>query len=408
MYPFWYYKHEKKIKCATMVAVPMVAFIIGLLLPSPFSYKGQKMEDLVFSDTVFYCDNGARYEGKVLSGTRTRYGYGRLSFSNGTVYEGEWKEDKLPYGTRISRSSEYRGRFNEELQNDGFGIIEYSDEYISRKTKSKIPPNQIIKKYVGNWKEDSKDGVGRSFMADGSIEFGIYRNGVIDSPQVLHDISNAVYGIDVSHYQTDIDWNNLAFYCDESGNLQVQENTNSSRLLPVTFVYLKATEGVSITDKTYSVRSIEADRHGIVKGAYHFFHLKSDIDEQVKKFIETVSWVEGDLPPALDIECDEEIKEMGDEVLIDMTMKWLTAVEAHYHVKPIIYAREEIMRMLLRDSRFKDYMFWIAKPSSTPSQNWTIWQLSHKGKIRGCNGYVDINKFNGDYSSFEKIFNTKK
>ena len=42
---------------------------------------------------------------------------------------------------------------------------------------------------------------------------------------------------------------------------------------PIFFVYLKATEGATVKDETYIKRAVQADRHGIAKGAYHFLHL---------------------------------------------------------------------------------------------------------------------------------------
>jgi len=80
---------------------------------------------------------------------------------------------------------------------------------------------------------------------------------------------------------------------------------------PVLFVYLKATEGATVRDNKFNVRMTEAERHGIVRGAYHFLRLGSSVDEQVRNFTEIVSWSDGDLPPALDVEVDAEIENMG-------------------------------------------------------------------------------------------------
>lgn len=42
---------------------------------------------------------------------------------------------------------------------------------------------------------------------------------------------------------------------------------------------------------------IEAEKHGVVKGAYHFLRLGSPVDTQLKKFLETVTFTHGDQPP---------------------------------------------------------------------------------------------------------------
>ena len=53
---------------------------------------------------------------------------------------------------------------------------------------------------------------------------------------------------------------------------------------PVFFAYIKDTEGATVKDKTFDIRMIEAERHGIVKGAYHFLRLGSPIEDQIKNF----------------------------------------------------------------------------------------------------------------------------
>lgn len=390
---------------ALLIAIPFITFSIGLLLPSPLSKVNEESSDeIAHSDTIMDMNNGSRYEGRIISGTKIRDGFGTLTFKGGTVYEGEWKDDKLRYGTKKNDFSTYKGHFNDDLQNNGFGIIEYSDKYVDGKISENYKPQQIVIRYTGNWADDKKNGLGRSFKADGSIEFGMYKDGLLVEGKGLTNVEDKVYGIDVSHYQRNIDWDNLAFYSTHDANV-LYKKQQDSYLQPISFVYLKATEGATIRDNLYSVRAIEADRHGIAKGAYHFLHLQSNINEQVKNFIETVSWIKGDLPPALDIECEKEIREKGEDKLIDYAIIWLTEIERHFDVKPIIYTTENIQERLLRDTRISQYKFWIAKPEKAPSSPWLMWQQSHSGNVRGCDGIVDINKFNGDYAKFEKYLN---
>lgn len=93
------------------------------------------------------------------------------------------------------------------------------------------------------------------------------------------------------------------------------------------------------------MRNTEAERHGISKGAYHFLRLGSDIKSQIQNFTETVRWTSGDLPPALDIEVEDEIKACGDngKRMLDMAFTWLEEIERRMNVKPIIYTTENII-----------------------------------------------------------------
>ncbi len=71
-----------------------------------------------------------------------------------------------------------------------------------------------------------------------------------------------VHGIDISHYQGDIDWLELM----------------QSRLTdyPIEFVFMKATEGGDHGDDTFARNFSEAGKHGFIRGAYHFFSPKTD------------------------------------------------------------------------------------------------------------------------------------
>ena len=323
-----------------------------------------------------------------------------------SIYEGNWKEDHLLFGTRTTPFSIYTGHFDSDLNNDGFGIIKYTDKYIRGKKDEGLEDDEITATYIGNWSQNVKQGIGRSIKLDGSMEFGIYSEGLLQNiPDANYRIGRNVYGIDVSHYQKDIDWNNLAIFCDKNGN--VSGRTKERKYMqPVFFAYMKATEGATIKDEMYDIRMIEAERHGVVKGAYHFLHLGSPIEEQLKNFFETVTWNPGDLPPALDVEVEAEIKEYGVNMLQSMTLKWLQEVEKKMGSRPVIYTRERIRENYLSDSRFKDYHFWIARYSDKGPEkcDWLFWQKTEKGLINGHDGYVDINLFQGNYATFKKTF----
>ena len=97
-----------------------------------------------------------------------------------------------------------------------------------------------------------------------------------------------VHGIDISHYQGDIDWNLLA--------------SQRAGEFPLRFVFLKATEGGDHGDDTFRANFDSARAHGFVRGAYHYFIPRTDALRQADFFIRTVQLQKGDLPPVLDVE----------------------------------------------------------------------------------------------------------
>ncbi len=402
----WFYRHKDEV---VRYGVLLLVFIIGLVL-SPFirncirSLQEEDTEELVYATDMVIGDG--KYSGTILKNTNIRSGYGRYETTGGSIYEGNWKEDHLLFGTRTTPFSIYTGHFDSDLNNDGFGIIKYTDKYIRGKKDEGLEDDEITATYIGNWSQNVKQGIGRSIKLDGSMEFGVYSEGLLqDAPEANYSIGRNVYGIDVSHHQKDIDWNNLAIFCDRNGNVS-GKTSEKTYLQPVFFAYIKATEGATFKDEMYDIRMIEAERHGVVKGAYHFLHLGSPIEEQLKNFFETVTWNSGDLPPALDVEVEDEIKEYGVDVLQSMTLKWLQEVEKKMGSRPVIYTRERIRENYLSDSRFKDYHFWIARYSDKGPEkcDWLFWQKTEKGLINGHDGYVDINLFQGNYATFKKTF----
>lgn len=391
----------------------LAAFIVGLLIPSPFK-KLQEKEDNPFygeaeggkvADTTnLQYPDGSTYMGTVLAGTDIRDGYGRLVTADGEAYEGNWTHDLLPYGTKNTSDYEYTGRFDNKLRFDGYGILDYTAAYVDDQRDRKVADNEIVVKYLGNWREGMRQGLGRSDMADGSMEFGRYEQNELQAADGANfAVGQKVYGIDISNHQKNVSWNDLALFADDQGNVYRKKPASTKYMQPVFFVYIKATEGATYINPTYSVRMIEAVRHGVIKGAYHFLSYTSPVDEQVRNFVETANWAPGDMPPALDVEKLNEIKALGKAKLCDLVYTWLEKVESLWGVKPIIYTSENIRdNYLMSDPRHDNYHFWISRyrDASPDNDDWRIWQFTEDAQIKGNEGPIDVDDYKGDYSDF--------
>ena len=194
-----------------------------------------------------------------------------------------------------------------------------------------------------------------------------------------NDFRYPVKGIDVSHHQGEIDWDAVA----ADG---------------VDFVFMKATEGQDFLDSEYETNWVEAKRVGIPRGAYHFFLPSVDAHKQADNFIRTVKMESGDLPPVLDIEVTNK---KGKEEIIAGAKIWLQKVEAHYGVKPLIYASPSFYNDYLDDS-FAEYPLWLAHyyrfSPRLPHERekWDFWQKTNFGFVGGIDGNVDVNYFEGE------------
>ncbi len=377
--------------------------LYGLLSKTPeeagLEATGQDW-DIGLVDTVnMVLDDGSVYEGTVIAGSSTPHGHGILA-RDSVYYEGDWQYGALMWGRRSSEDAVYTGCFDDRLRSHGYGIVDYSRSYIESRQNRVAPGADVIRHYAGNWNHDVMDGLGRAFMADGSQRFGTFKNGVFQPVEgAAYNVGDRVYGIDLSHHNRDIDWANLALYCDAKGNVFHKSPGTRRYMQPVSFVYMKATEGANHVDTTYARRALEADRHGIAKGAYHFLRLGSPIDEQVRNFVQTVNWQPGDMPPALDVEIPAELRKYGTSGVFE----WLEAVENELGVRPIIYTGDNIRaKYLAKDPRFSKYECWIARynPKGPDSDNWQIWQMSDRGRGKGHSGNIDINLFGGSHQDF--------
>ena len=200
-------------------------------------------------------------------------------------------------------------------------------------------------------------------------------------------------GIDVSHYQGDINWKML-------------EQTRQGKF-PVQFIFMKATEGGDFSDDKFVANFDSAKAHGFIRGAYHFYNPKTDANKQADFFIRSVKLEPGDLPPVLDIEKKgKDVKKLQQDLKI-----WLRKIESHYGVKPIIYASYRFKTKYLNDSIFDTYPYWIAHyyvDSVRYQGEWKFWQHTDVGTLPGIDEKVDLNVFNGTSADLQKMLIPRK
>ena len=199
-----------------------------------------------------------------------------------------------------------------------------------------------------------------------------------------------IHGIDISHYQGKIDWEQLK-------NAMIKG-------CPVRFVIIKSTEGSSRLDENFRENYNHARDFGFIRGVYHFWSNKSTAREQAYYFLDQVHLTDGDLPPVLDIEhkpADKSVEDFQRDVLT-----WLHIVEDKYHVKPIIYTYYKFKEQYLSAPVFEDYPYWIAHYYVDKVQykgKWKFWQHTDVGKLPGIKGYVDFNIYNGSYYELKQL-----
>ena len=198
-----------------------------------------------------------------------------------------------------------------------------------------------------------------------------------------------VHGVDISHYQGLIDWERLAL--------------NKEAEFPIHFVFLKATEGGTLGDETFTQNFGQARRYGFIRGAYHYFIPGTDAYKQADFFIRTVQLAKGDLPPVLDV---ETLGRKSPHELRTVVKTWLQRVESHYGIKPILYTSYKFKERYLNDSVLDTYPYWIAHyyvDSMRYAGKWHFWQHTDVGVVPGIKEEVDLNVFNGTLQQLQEL-----
>jgi lysozyme len=201
-----------------------------------------------------------------------------------------------------------------------------------------------------------------------------------------------VPGIDVSYWQSGIDWPKV-------------------RATGQRFVMIKATEGESYLDPTFNDDWSGSRLSGLLRGPYCFFHPKQDPKKQADNFISVVQAQgdRGELPPAVDLEVTDGLTK---DKIIPRVKAWLDEVEAAFGRKPMIYAGVSFLEVNLSvlgggpPDWAKDYPFWLGwypyqyTDGMSPLMprgwfKWTFWQYSENGRLNGINAKVNQDVFNG-------------
>ncbi len=197
------------------------------------------------------------------------------------------------------------------------------------------------------------------------------------------------YGIDISHHQPFIKWNELKILVDSEGRT-IWNEEQSVRTEAIDYVFMKATEGESFKDWRFKGRWKKAKKAGITRGAYHFFRPSKNAVYQAQNYIQRVGEIDAeDLPPVLDI---ERLDDCSKETLNKCALEWLQIVEKHYGRKPIVYANPYYLNNIIDSRITQNYPIWVAnyKVSRPSFGKWQYWQFTDRAIVKGV-GCVDLN-----------------
>jgi GH25 family lysozyme M1 (1,4-beta-N-acetylmuramidase) len=231
-----------------------------------------------------------------------------------------------------------------------------------------------------------------------------------------------IIGIDVSRWQSKVDWSLL--------------KSNG-----VEFVFIKATQGNYMTDQMM-VKHVEgANKAGMIIGLYHWCDPTVDAEAQALYFLNAISGLPYKMLSA-DVEqqwgdwkewSNGRVTKIVSPTVISQNAKTiLETLTKKTKVPTIVYSRASFINTYAKPAQswLPKYPLWMAhypykatsvrttwqnflasyKPSiSAPalpagSTKWTFWQFTgDKFILPGCESMLDINYFNGELADLNKF-----
>ena len=322
-------------------------------------------------------------------------GRGIARDSLGRIVSGIWRADTIVSAIRQDSIGIYRGQMNRLLQASGFGIMDHKDGCHQE----------------GFWKEDRLNGFAFDSSPIHQLRTGEWRNGRFLGERLRYT-NERIYGIDISRHQHEKGRKTFGIHWDKLRITSLgKRHSTEGRTFPVSFVYIKATEGTTVRNRYYKIDYLQALRAKVHVGAYHFFSLTSTATAQAEFFLRNAGIRRADFPPVLDVEpTDAQIAKIGgSEVLMRRIRTFLSIVEERTGKRPILYVSQMFVNRHMKDASDikQHYNIWIARYGQyKPDVKLVYWQLCPDGRVDGITGDVDINVFNGYQSQFDEFVNT--
>ena len=192
-----------------------------------------------------------------------------------------------------------------------------------------------------------------------------------------------IKGVDFSHWQSKVDFAKLVANGIEFAIFKAGEIPTKSKM--------------EFLDDMYHRNIREAKAHGIISGAYFFFHPAIGASRQARHFLNIMMMCDKpDLPPVIDVEVTDNMKP-NDCAAVLWAM--IHGIEQGTGRKPIIYTRNGIwVNQYGNPDWGSEYLFWLAQYNVSLThqdpkikKNVIMWQHTDRLKLPGIGVALDGN-----------------
>ena len=200
---------------------------------------------------------------------------------------------------------------------------------------------------------------------------------------------NSVWGIDVSSWQGNIDWNKVKGAGKD-------------------FAIIRVSDGLGYKDQYFAQNWAGAKNAGVIRGAYQFFEPAQDPVAQANLLLQMMGPLQpGDLPPMIDVEADNGLSPAQ---ITASVHKWIDTVEKATGRKPLIYTGAWFWNPKVATGDFASYPLVdsyycnnCCPNIAAPWTSWAMWQYSSTGSVAGISGNVDLDRFDGTMADLMKL-----
>lgn len=185
-----------------------------------------------------------------------------------------------------------------------------------------------------------------------------------------------IKGIDISEWQTDVDYMNL-----------------KSQGIDFAIISCGYGKNASQKDKMFEKHYAGLKYAGIKVGCYLYSYCNKVENAvlEAKNCLEFIKGKQFDLPIFYDLE-DKITRPCGRIEITQMAINFCEEIENNGY-KAGIYANLDWFTNLIDINKVKDYKLWLAQWTNNPTTNfhYDYWQYTDKGKVEGITGNVDMN-----------------
>jgi len=191
-----------------------------------------------------------------------------------------------------------------------------------------------------------------------------------------------IVGVDMSHWQGNIDFSKLAYHNIRFAIFKAGEIPTGSR--------------TEFTDPRYARNILEAPKNGIITGAYYFFHPAIGASQQARHFDAVMDkFGQPDLPPVIDVESTDNLPPAKVAAVLKAMIDGLMA---RGYRQPIIYSRWGFLVNQVGEPYWlKDHFLWLAQYNTSLTvkpkdmSKVIIWQYTDRLRLAGIGVNLDGN-----------------